>query len=70
MVLDARKVDPIVESKLRSFIMAKFGRRKKGELSRIIEVSLFYYLENPQEVEDFRKKKKEELKKLLKANLY
>jgi len=67
LVLDVRKLDPQIESKFRSFILAKFGRRKKGEVSRIVEISLEYYLEHSDQIEEW-KKKKEILKKTLKAS--
>jgi len=67
LVLDVRKVDPQIESKFRSFILAKFGRRKKGEVSRVIEISLEYYLDHSDEIEEW-KKKKEIVKKVLKAS--
>ena len=43
---------------------------KKGSVTKTVEEAIEFFLENPDQVEIFRKNKKESLKKILKANLY
>ncbi len=70
MTLILRTINPKIEQNLRDYIRnLNNGYLRKGATSQTVEEAIEFFLENPEMVEIFRKKKKEELKKILKASL-
>jgi len=66
--LEIKKFNPELRQKLQNYIrINNNGYLRKGSVTKTVEEALEFYLENPDQVEIFRKKKREELKKILKA---
>jgi len=66
--LQIKKFSPEIQEKLRNYIrLENNGYLRRGSITKTVEEAIEFYLENPDQVEIFRKKKREELKKILKA---
>ncbi len=71
MSLEIKKFNSEIRQKLHNYIrINNNGIIKKGSVTKTVEEAIEFFLDNPDQVEIFRKKKKESLKKILKANLY
>lgn len=71
MSLEIKKFNPKIRQKLHDYIrINNNGNLRKGAVTKTVEEALEFFLDNPDQVEIFRKNKKESLKKILKANLY
>ena len=69
--LEIKNFNQEIRHKLQNYIRIKNnGYLRKGAVKKTVEEALEFYLENPDQVEIFRKKKREELKKILKATFY